>query len=161
MYLQERVCMPDKNKNNLKMKNIFLKKADSNDYLEIYKKLSKSFNSWIKPRSIEYIKNNIENYFVYKSDWKIIWCIEKIQYSKNFIEIWSLKVDEGFGLWSKIVWDFLEKFWDKNIFAVSWNKKVIIILEKKWFIEKKVEMPKILKERLKKSPGKKIFLKNV
>jgi len=142
--------MPDK------CEKINFKKAENCDYYEIYQKISKFFDKWIKNRSLDYVKYNIKNYFVYKIDWKIIWCVEKIQYSKDFIEMWSVFSEKWFNLWKKIISDFLEEFWNKNIFAVTWNDKIIEILEEKKFSEK---IPKILKERLKKSFGKRIFLK--
>lgn len=141
------------------MNEIFLDSANEKNIWEIYKLISPNFWEWVKERSLEYLEKNIENFFVLKSNWKILWCLEKIFYTENFLEVWCFVVSKdfsGLNLWEKMLEKFLEYDFEENIFLVSDKEKLIKILLKNWFSE---NFPEILESRKKESPKKKIFVK--
>lgn len=141
------------------MNEIFLDPANKKNIWEIYDLISPNFWEWVKERNLEYLEKNIENFLVLKWNWKILWCLEKIFYAENFLEVWCFVVLEDFSglkLWEKMLEKFLEYNFEENIFLVSDNERLIKILLKNWFSE---DFPEILEDRKKKVSKKKIFIK--
>jgi len=134
-------------------------KATENDFFIIYKMISPYFWKWIRERSYDYIYENINNYFIYKLDWVPAWCIERIPYWWNIIEMWSVAILDWFSsmrLWKEMIDKFLDYYRNQEIFAVSSNKRLIDILYAEWFTK---DYPEYLENRIKKSPKKQLFYK--
>jgi len=122
----------------------------------ILKKLSK--NDWfVKYKSLEYIKKNKNNFYVYRIDWASVWMFEVKDLWNFSKEIWTVILDPNFqwwGIWARMMEKIIElhkkeKYKYFNFIIVTGNKVLKKILEKEWIW-------KISKEELKKD----IDLKN-
>lgn len=96
-----------------------------------------SKNNWfVKHKDFEYIKENINNFYVYKIDWASIGMFE-IKELWNFSkEIWTVILDQNFqwaGIWYRMIEKIIElkkrqEYKYFNFIIVTWNKNLKNIL---------------------------------
>ena len=117
-------------------------------------------SKFLKPRTKEYIIDNISHFRIAKVDNIPVWCMEIIPINSDTIELWALAVIKGFlsfKIWFTLV-DFAEKYASKNrldIISLTNNPKLESIYKWRWFRE---DTENLYWERSKKSPWVKLFI---
>ncbi len=118
-------------------------------------------NNFIKPRSLSYIKDNIENFYIAYIDGIAVWCVEKIDINNYTIELWALAVIENFldfKIWKSLIW-MIENIAEKDkkvLISLTNNPKLKCIYKKRWF---KKDNNWLFKERSEKSPWVELYYK--
>jgi len=125
---------------------------------------SYKYQGFLKPRSKEYIKSNIDNFYVAKIDDVIVGCAEKLEINSECIELGSLAVSTkfrsqqiGFFIINSFI-NEMKNYCVKQIVSLTNNPKLQSIFLSLGFKQK---CPKELCQRQERSPNIKMFIKNI
>lgn len=116
-------------------------------------------NKYLKPRSKEYILENIENFRIAYIDGIPVWCVEIIRIDENTIELWALAVVHSFlslKIWKALI-DFVESYaLEKHLSIISLTNspKLQWIYDRIWYIKGDKSM---YQERRSKSPWVQLY----